>query len=260
MRCAKAAHATLRVRAFFARETLQITDFPGKLRLARQVHGREAEAGGVVKCGSGRVTKTSNTYMKLNRWFGLALATLVGLGAGSVLAQNNGNGGNGGNGGQGGGQNGFGGGRGFRNMDPAQRQQMMMDGIKSELEITDDSEWNALQPLVKKVLDGQQAVVGERMRGFFGRPRGGDNGGGGDQGGQRRGGGPGGMLGQPSPEAEALQRAVDSKASTAETKAALAKLVDARKNSQANLEKAQADLKKVLTVRQEAILTLRGLL
>lgn len=192
--------------------------------------------------------------MKLNRWFGLALATLVGLGAGSVLAQNNGNDR------QGGGQNGFGG-RGFRNMDPAQRQQMMMDGIKSELEITDDSEWNALQPLVKKVLDSQQAVVGERMRGFFGRQRGGgDNGGGGDQGGRRSGGGPGGMLGQPSPEAEALQRAVDSKASTAETKTALAKLVEARKTSQANLEKAQADLKKVLTVRQEAILTLRGLL
>jgi len=189
--------------------------------------------------------------MKLNRWFGLALATLVGLGAGSVLAQNNGNGGQGG------------GGRGqWRNMDPAQRQQMMMDGIKSDLEITDDSEWNAIQPLVKKVMDAQQAVVGERMRGFFGRQQGGgDNGGGGgDQGGQRRGGGPGGMFGQPSPEAEALQRAVDSKASSAETKAALAKLVDARKTSQASLETAQADLRKVLTVRQEAILTLRGLL
>jgi hypothetical protein len=191
--------------------------------------------------------------MKLNRWFGLALATLVGLGAGSVLAQNNGNGG------QGGGQ---GGGRGqWRNMDPAQRQQMMMDGIKTEMEITDDTEWNAIQPLVKKVMDAQQSVVGERMRGFFGRPRGGgDNGGGGDQGGRRGGGGQGGMFGQPSPEAEGLQRAVDSKASSAETKTALAKLVEARKTSQANLEKAQADLKKVLTVRQEAILTLRGLL
>jgi hypothetical protein len=193
--------------------------------------------------------------MKINRWFGIALATLVGLGAGSVLAQNDANGG------PGGGQGGFGGGRGWRNMDPAQRQQMMMDGIKSDLEITDDSEWTAIQPLVKKVMDAQQAVVGERMRGFFGRPRGGgdNNGGGGDQG-QRRGGGPGGMFGTPSPEAEALQRAVDSKASSAETKAALAKLVEARKNSQASLEKAQAELRKVLTVRQEAILTLRGLL
>ena len=193
--------------------------------------------------------------MKLNRWFGLALATLVGLGAGSVLAQNNDNGNRG--------QGGFGGGRGFRNMDPAERQKMMMDNIKGDLEITDDSEWTAIQPFIKKVMDAQQTVVGERMRGFFGgRQRGGgDNGGGGDQGGGRRGGGgPGGMFGQPSPEAEALQRAVDSKASTAETKAALAKLVEARKTSQANLEKAQADLRKVLTVRQEAILTLRGLL
>lgn len=175
------------------------------------------------------------------------------LGAGSALAQNNGNGG------QGGGQGGFGG-RGWRNMDPAQRQQMMMDGLKSDLEITDDSEWNAIQPFVKKVMDAQQAVMGERIRGFFGgRNRGGDNNGGGDQGGgqQRRGGG---MFGTPSAEAEALQRAVDAKASSAETKAALAKLTEARKSNQANLEKAQADLRKVLTVRQEAILTLRGLL
>ncbi|MGH7973097.1 MAG: hypothetical protein ACREIC_30635 [Limisphaerales bacterium] len=139
-------------------------------------------------------------------------------------------------------------------MDPAQRQQMMMDGVKSELEITDDTEWSALQPLVKKVMDAQQAVMAERMRGFFGRGRGGNNGGG-DQAPRR-----GGMFGTPSPQAEALQRAVDSKASTAETKAALAKFIDARKTSQANLEKAQDELRKVLTVRQEAILTLRGML
>jgi hypothetical protein len=188
--------------------------------------------------------------MKLNRWFGLGMASLMIFGAGSLLAQNNGNGG----------QGGPGGGRGWRNMDPAQRQQMMMDGIKTDLEITDDSEWNAIQPLVKKVLDAQQAVMGERIRGFFGRQRGGDNnGGGGDQGGGSRRGG-GGMFGTPSPEAEALQRAVDGKASSAETKAALAKLTEARKGNQANLEKAQADLRKVLSVRQEAILTLRGLL
>lgn len=182
----------------------------------------------------------------MKRWLAVAaVAALTGLGATTVMGQQD----------NGGPPAGGPGGRGWRNMDPAQRQQMMMDNLKTDLEITKDDEWNALQPLLKKVMDAQQVVMSERMRGMFGRNRGG-TGGGGDQGGQRRGG----MFGTPSPETEALQRAVDSKASTAELKAALAKFMDARKGSQANLEKAQGELRQVLTVRQEAILTLRGML
>src|SRR2546427_650074 len=66
--------------------------------------------------------------------------------------------------------------------------------------------------------------------------------------------------GEPSPEAEALQRAIDSKASNSELKAALTKFLEARKAKQADLEKAQADLRKVLSVRQEAAASLMGLL
>ena len=66
--------------------------------------------------------------------------------------------------------------------------------------------------------------------------------------------------GTPNPEADALQKAIDSKASKAELKAALEKYVASRKAKQAELEKAQADLRKVLTPRQEAIATLNGLL
>jgi hypothetical protein len=65
---------------------------------------------------------------------------------------------------------------------------------------------------------------------------------------------------EPSPEADALQKAIESKASNSEMKAALAKYQEARKAKQADLETAQVNLKKVLTVRQEAILTSRGLL
>jgi hypothetical protein len=43
-------------------------------------------------------------------------------------------------------------------------------------------------------------------------------------------------------------------------KAALDKYVASRKAKQAALEQAQADLRKVLTSRQEAIATLNGLL
>ena len=93
--------------------------------------------------------------------------------------------------------------------------------------------------------------------GFGGRRGGGDNGG--DQGAQRGGGG-GGMFGTPSPEREALQKAIDSKAPKAEIKAALAKYLESRKVKQATLEKAQDDLRKVLTSRQEAIAVLNGYL
>ena len=139
-------------------------------------------------------------------------------------------------------------------MDPAQRQQFFMERIKERLEFTDDTEWKAIQPLVQKVMEVQGQVAGDRMRGAFGR-RGGDQGG--DPGGSRRGG----MFGQqPSAEAEALQRAIDSKASNSKLKAAIAKYAEWRKAKQAELEKAQADLRKVLTVRQEAIATSSGLL
>jgi hypothetical protein len=192
----------------------------------------------------------------------LAMAGVVAaLSAGTALAQNNGNNNTGGGGGGGFG----GGGRGnWRNMSPEERAQARMDGYREDLEVKDDAEWKALQPLVQKVLDAQRQVLADRMSGMFGRFRrggpGGDNGG--DQGGRQRGGGPGGFFGggTPSAESETLKRAVDGKASNSEMKAAIAKFLEARKTNEANLQKAQDDLRKVLSVRQEGIATLNGLL
>ena len=61
-------------------------------------------------------------------------------------------------------------------------------------------------------------------------------------------------------EREALKKAIDAKASAAELKTALTKYQEARKAKQAELEKVQASLRKVLTPRQEAIAALNGLL
>lgn len=189
---------------------------------------------------------------KFNRWMMAAgMAALIGT-ATVASAQDN----NGGQGGPGGGRNGGGG----RNWDPAQMQQRILDGTKERLEITDEAEWKALLPLVQKVMDAQRSSMGDRMRGMFGGRRGGPGGPpGGDNNGDRgqRGGG---MFGQTSPEAETLQKAIDGKASANELKQALAKFVESRKAHQADLEKAQADLRKVLTPRQEAIATISGLL
>jgi len=174
------------------------------------------------------------------------IAAVVGLGTTQVAAQPD-------NGGQGGG-------RKNRNFDPAQMQQRMMERYKEALEVTDDTEWKAIEPLVQKVMDARRDTMSGMGRGMFGR--GGPGGRGGDaqpadqQGGQRRGG----FGGTPNPDAEALQKAIDSKASKSEIKAALDKYVASRKAKQASLEQAQADLRKVLTSRQEAIATLNGLL
>ena len=191
--------------------------------------------------------------MKLNQWLVMAgVAAVMSLGASQVVAQpNNGGGGQGGGGRQG---------RG--NFDPAQMQQMMLDRYKTALEVTDDAEWKAMEPLVTKVMEARRDSFGGMGRGMFGRggPRGGNNGqpadAQGQQGQQRRGG----FGGTPNPAADALQKAIDSKASKAEIKAALDKYIASRKASQAALEQAQADLRKVLTSRQEAIATLNGLL
>lgn len=138
------------------------------------------------------------------------------------------------------------------NFDPAQFRQRMMDRMKEQLEVTDDTEWKAMEPLVQAVMDARMASMAGMGRGMFGGRRGG----GGDNNQARRG-----PFGQaPSPEAEALQKAIDAKAPKAEVKAALEKYVAYRKSKQAELEQAQDNLRKVLTTRQEAIATLDGLL
>ncbi len=171
------------------------------------------------------------------------LATVWCLGAGSLLAQNNGGGGGGARGGRGG-QGGQGGG----NFDPAQMQQRMMDRYWEQLDITDAGEKTALEPLIKAVMDARMSSFG----GMMGRGN--------------RGGRPGGDtttgntpprtgFGAPNPAAEALQKAIDAKASNAELKAAIAKFNEARKAKQAELEAAQAKLRAALSVLQEAKLT-----
>jgi len=182
--------------------------------------------------------------MKASSMLAMAgVATVLCLGPEKLMAQ--------GDGGQGGGRQGRGG------FDPAQFQERRLANYRERLEITEEAEWKAIQPLVSKVMDAQTAVLGDRMRGAFGGRRGpvggGDNAPG-DQGGRRGG------FGAPSPEAEALQKAIDSKAAASEVKAALGKLREARKERQAKLDQSQEELRKVLSARQEAQAVLAGLI
>ena len=186
--------------------------------------------------------------MKMNQLLTVGVVAGMCLGASNLLAQTNNNS----NGRQG--RPGPGGPPDAARI--AQWQQERMDRYKTQLEITDDAEWKAIQPLVQKVRDARQAAAIDLARGMFGgRPgRGGDN----QPGDQNR---PrGGFGGAPNPEADALQKAIDSKASGTEMKAAVTKYQESRKAKIADLEKAQAALRAVLSVRQEAIATLNGLL
>jgi hypothetical protein len=150
--------------------------------------------------------------------------------------------------------------RGRGGFDPAQMRERMMERYKELLEIKDDTEWKAIQPLIQKVMDARMQSLSGMGRGMFprgGRP--GDNNNG--EGDRDRGGDRGrSFFGTPSPEAEALQKAIDAKASNSEMKAAIAKYHESRKAKQAELEKAQNDLRTVLSVRQEGIATMNGLL
>jgi hypothetical protein len=145
------------------------------------------------------------------------------------------------------------GGRGGGGFDPAQMQERMMENIREQFAIKDDTEWKAVEPLVKKVTDARRENAFNGMRMMFRRPGGDNNGGGG---GGRRGGGFGG---EPSAEEDALQKAIDSKASKEELKTKMAALRKVKQTNEAKLKVAQDELKKVLTVQQEAAALQMGL-
>ena len=135
----------------------------------------------------------------------------------------------------------------------SQMMKMIVDNMQEPLEVTDDSEWKVISAQVQKVMELRMKASsggGMGMMGMMGR-RGGMGGG--------AGGGMQALFG-PDPEGEALQKAIEAKASNDELKAAVQKLVEARKKKQAALEAAQGDLRKLLSVRQEAIAFSMGLL
>lgn len=164
-------------------------------------------------------------------------------------------------------------GRGSFNMEEFRKQ---MEGrLKTALKVSDE-EWAVLQPLLENVRNKQREAMGARFGGFggpgggppsFGDRRRGEGGGegGGERrrpegGGDRGPGGPGGDRG-PSPEQQALRTTLENdNASADEIKVKLTALRDSRKKATAELDAARAELQKVVTVRQEAVLVAMGLL
>lgn len=171
----------------------------------------------------------------------LSILALVIFGSSNAMAQQQRPGGRGQQGGPGG-PGGF---------DPSQFMDMMMDRMQEQLAFSDE-EWKAVRPLVQGVFEKQRATRGPGMGGMFGR---GGRGGRGAQGG--RGGQPGAA---DFPEQDALQTAIDSNASAADIKTKLESYKKAVAKNEVALKKAQDDLRAVLSVKQEAQLTLFGML
>jgi len=145
------------------------------------------------------------------------------------------------------------------NFDPQQfqqqMQQRMMEFFRDRLAVTNDDEWSVIESRLSKVVQARmQTLMGGMggFRGMMGGNRAGDNAG------PARRSFPG--FGQPSAEAEALQKAIESNAPTDQMKAALANYRAARKQKEAELAAAQEQLRQVLSLRQEAVLVSMGML
>ena len=148
-----------------------------------------------------------------------------------------------------------GGRQGRGNWDPEQMRQRMMERVREQLAVKDDSEWSVIESRIKKISDSRFGVG--RGMGGPGGPGGqaGQAGQGGQGGRQGRGG-----FGQANPDAEVLQTALDSGASADDIKVKLTAYRAAAKVKEGQLEKAQDELRQLLSVKQEARAVLLGLL
>jgi hypothetical protein len=166
---------------------------------------------------------------------------------------------------QGGGRGGDRGQRGPGQFDPAQMRQRMMEGWKQRLG-ADDEAWKVIEPRFVKVMElNRQTMAGGGMFGFGSMrgPRGGDQGGRGGQPGDRPR-----FPGQEDREPTAVEKAAQTLSTTLENQSAsadqikqqLAALRAAREKARQELAVAQQDLRQILTVRQEALLVLSGML
>ena len=145
---------------------------------------------------------------------------------------------------------------GRRGMNPEDMQARLLASLRERFEVTDDEEWKLISDRIAKVneLRRSAAPMGGAMMAFAGRGApGGEGNRGGDRGGRGtpRGG---------NTELAALQSAIRDKLPDAEIKSRLDRVREMRKDNEAKLTKAQEELRALLTVRQEAVAVMFGLL
>jgi 5-methylcytosine-specific restriction endonuclease McrBC regulatory subunit McrC len=138
--------------------------------------------------------------------------------------------------------------------DPAQMQTQRVNRYRELLEIKNDDEWKLLQPRIEKVLREQSEA---RVRPDLGRNRRSTST---DAAGTPATTNTTGRARLSNQDAEALKTASTSKLSKDEMTKRLQMFRAAQKAKEDALAKDQEELRKLLTVRQEAIAVLNGLL
>jgi hypothetical protein len=162
--------------------------------------------------------------------------------------------------------------------DPAQMQRQMQRMMTERMKVqlgASDKEWKVIQPRLQKVMNLSRQVTGRGMMmgrpgGYAGRRQAGGTGTRGQDAGQRTRPGPGtGRTGgQTQREQSAVGKATqelrdvlsNKEAKSEQIKAKLTALRTAKEKAKKDLATAQKELKKNLTVKQEAILVLSGYL
>ena len=114
----------------------------------------------------------------------------------------------------------------------------MLAGLRTQFDVADDAEWQLIADRITKVSELRRATTAGAF-GLRGGPR---------------------ASASSNSEQAALRAAVTEKLPDAEIKARLERLREAHKQAEAKLDQAREDLRSVLTVRQEAIAVLAGLL
>ncbi len=145
---------------------------------------------------------------------------------------------------------------GMRNFDPEQMREMMAQRQREQLGISEE-EWKVVGPRVEKVQTLSRDLNAGAM-GMFGRGRGM----------MGRGNRRGGMMGGQEVELSAVQKATQALQTTLESsspstdtiKQQLTALRQAKEKAKQELATAQAELRKILSLPQEARCVLMGLL
>jgi hypothetical protein len=135
------------------------------------------------------------------------------------------------------------------NFDPAEMQARMMNNLREQMGVKEDDEWALISERITAVMELRRGQATGAAGAFFAIAAGANA-----RGGNRIPGFAG------NSEQDALRAAVTDNLPDAEITARLARLRDARKQSEAKLDQARENLRAVLTVRQEAVAVMMGLL
>jgi hypothetical protein len=131
------------------------------------------------------------------------------------------------------------------NFNPADIQERMMSSLREQMDVKDDAEWALITERITAVTELRRPQITGAIGAMFGG----------------RGGNGGNRAGfAASPEQDALRSALADHLPDAEITARLAKLREVRKQNETKLDQARENLRAVLTVRQEAVAVMVGLL